>query len=158
MATTESQVNVSTWSPPGWMNASMKLALRTPGLQSVMGKKLALISFTGRKSGKAYTTPVTYYRAGPTVTILTKRFRAWWKNFQTAAPVTLRLAGKNVTGQATALTDEAALIARVTTFLENNPQDAKYYGLAIDEHGKFNPDSIRALVSQIVVIQVTLDD
>lgn len=61
-----------TSTPSKWMNASMKLFLKTPGLQNVIGKTIALITFTGRKIGKRYTTPVTYYRDGDTVVILTK--------------------------------------------------------------------------------------
>lgn len=42
---------VPDWTPPSWLNAMMRTMLRTPGLERLVGKSVALISFTGRKSG-----------------------------------------------------------------------------------------------------------
>ncbi len=36
----------------------MKLMLKTPGLEQWLGRQLALLTFTGRKTGQQYTTPV----------------------------------------------------------------------------------------------------
>lgn len=79
--TGERRVTVPRWTPPRWMNAAMKLFLRTPGLQSWLGRSVALITWTGRRSGRHYTTPVSYHRSDGEVTLLSKRFRNWWRNF-----------------------------------------------------------------------------
>ena len=42
---------------PPIVNKTMKLILRSP-MHGVVSKSMLLISFTGRKSGKTYTTPV----------------------------------------------------------------------------------------------------
>ena len=44
--------------PPA-VNAGMRFILRSP-LHGMVSKTITLISFTGRKSGKAYSTPVSY--------------------------------------------------------------------------------------------------
>jgi hypothetical protein len=41
------------------LNAMMKLFLKTPLLQKGLGKQLALLSFTGRHSGRRYTIPIS---------------------------------------------------------------------------------------------------
>ena len=81
------------WTPPSWLNSMMKVMLHTPGLQRVVGQAIALLSFTGRRSGTRYTTPITYLRDGDEVVVITKRFRTWWKNLQDEPQVELRLAG-----------------------------------------------------------------
>jgi deazaflavin-dependent oxidoreductase (nitroreductase family) len=57
-----------------------------------------LITFTGRKSGKVYTTPVEYRRVENTVIFSSQRNRVWWKNLQDNAGVTLRIKGRKVEG------------------------------------------------------------
>ena len=48
------------------MNKLPLFLLRSP-LHGVMSKRVLLVTFTGRKSGKAYTTPVSYMREGDIV-------------------------------------------------------------------------------------------
>ena len=75
--------------PPQWANSMMKWALTTPGLQGMVGQGVALLTFTGRKTGKTYTIPVSYQRDGDIVSVITKRQRKWWHNFETALEVCL---------------------------------------------------------------------
>jgi deazaflavin-dependent oxidoreductase (nitroreductase family) len=57
-----------------------------------------LISVTGRKSGRTYTTPVNYVREGDELTVLSRRGRAWWRNLADPAPVLVQLRGKRQAG------------------------------------------------------------
>jgi hypothetical protein len=52
------KVKVPEWTPPAWLNSMMKLMLKTPGLERWLGRQLALLTFTDRKTGQQYTTPV----------------------------------------------------------------------------------------------------
>ncbi|MEO8609673.1 MAG: nitroreductase/quinone reductase family protein [Chloroflexota bacterium] len=79
-------------------NMIMKPLLRSP--LHFFANNYTLISFTGRKSGNVYTTPVEYKRSGHTLIVFTQRNRAWWRNFQGSAPVRLRLNGQDVSGVA----------------------------------------------------------
>ena len=47
-------------------NALMKSVLRSP-LHGMVSKNFMLITFTGRRSGKVYTTPVNYVRDGDSI-------------------------------------------------------------------------------------------
>jgi hypothetical protein len=51
----------------------MKLVLRSPA-HGVVSKTILLITFTGRKSGKTYTTPVSYSQFDDQVYVFTHAF------------------------------------------------------------------------------------
>lgn len=139
--------------PPDWANSLMKWALTTPGIQSMVGQGVALLSFTGRKTGKVYTIPVSYHRQDDTVTIITKRQRNWWHNFESPIEVELRLAGQMYTGQAEIEADDAETLEFMIEYLKTRPVDAKAYGLARDETTR---DKIVRIVPHIVVIRIAI--
>ena len=153
--TTET-LTLSTRTPPKWLNQMMEVLLRTPVLQNWVGASVALITFTGRRSGKSYSTPVTYYRDGDTVIVLSKKFRTWWRNFLEKPQVELRLKGSTFRGRAhVGIGDEADLQALVT-FLDNRRMDAKAYGVTFTPEGRIRQDQARAILPQIVIIRITL--
>ncbi len=107
-----------TGSPPRWLNLMTAGILRTPLLERWVGQTLGLISIKGRKSGKVYTTPVTYLLEGDDVIILSKRFRLWWRNLVDNPETVLRLAGRNRQGVATILPPGEEALTTMTHFLE----------------------------------------
>jgi deazaflavin-dependent oxidoreductase (nitroreductase family) len=139
--------------PPDWANSLMKWALKTPGIQAMVGQSVALLTFTGRKTGKSYTIPVSYYREGDTVTVISKRVRTWWRNFQAPADVELRLAGKMYAGTARIRSDDEETLDFMTDYLAKRPIDAKAYGLGKDEIVR---DEIARIIPHIVVIDIEL--
>lgn len=88
-------------------NLFMKPLLKSP-LHFLVSGQLVLITFTGRKSGRTYTTPLAYMREGDTVTLFTQKSRTWWKNLQGGAAVTLQLKGQTVQGDADTFSLETA--------------------------------------------------
>ena len=141
---------------PGWINAMMKLLLKTPGLQNVLGKQLALLSFTGRRSGRRYTIPISYDRQGSRVLMLTKKSRTWWRNFVDQPAVRVRMAGELMGGHAEAHVATDADLDEVVAFLSSRPQDAKAYGVTRLADGSPDPESVRALLPRNVLIHVDL--
>ena len=142
---------------PPFLNAMVKVFLKTPVLQTAIGKQLALLSFTGRRSGKLYTIPISYERRDDSVLILTKRTRSWWRNFESQPAVELRLAGKTVKGTAQAHVATDADLDTIVDFLASRPVDAKAYGVVQLPDGSPDPESVRALLPRNVLIRVTLD-
>lgn len=139
--------------PPDWANSLMAWALKTPIIQSMVGQGVALLTFAGHKSAKRYTIPVSYYRDGDTVTVITKRVRNWWRNFQTPAEVDLRLAGKTYTGIATIRSEDEDKLGFMVDYLAKRPIDAKAYGLGKDEIVR---EKIARIIPHIVIIDITL--
>ncbi|HEX6301139.1 MAG TPA: nitroreductase/quinone reductase family protein [Acidimicrobiia bacterium] len=139
--------------PPDWANSLMKWALTTPVLQSMIGQGVALLSFKGRKTGKPFTIPVSYHREDDVVTIITKRQRQWWHNFESPLDVELRLAGRDYTGEAEIESDDSDTREFMVEYLEKRPIDAKAYGLAKDE---ITREKIARIVPHIVVIRIAI--
>ena len=85
-------------------NDRVSSRLRSPAHGSLSRNHL-LISFHGRKSKKRYTIPVNYRRT-PEGSLVIGTEAAWWHNLEGGAQVDLVVAGEEVTGYATPITDE----------------------------------------------------
>jgi hypothetical protein len=89
-------------------NRAIRTLLRSP-LHPVVSGRLALITVTGRKSGREFTFPVGYRQQGNIVTIVVgwPERKLWWRNLRgEGAPVKLRIRGEDRTGHAVARGDE----------------------------------------------------
>jgi deazaflavin-dependent oxidoreductase (nitroreductase family) len=84
-------------------NTVVRALLRTP-LHRVASGRIALITVTGRRSGRAYTFPVGYSQDGDRVTIGVgwPERKVWWRNLRDGGQVRLRLRGVERTGHARA--------------------------------------------------------
>ncbi|MFQ3566394.1 MAG: nitroreductase/quinone reductase family protein [Aggregatilineales bacterium] len=85
-------------------NPFMKWLLRSP-LQGVVSGKYLLLTFTGRKTGTIYSTPVQYARDGELLRIITSGGYTWWKNLRGGAPVQVLLRGVSYDGDAETTVD-----------------------------------------------------
>lgn len=143
-----------TASVPPILNKTMKFVLRSP-LHGVISKYLLLITFTGRKSGKTYSTPVSYAQEDGQVTIFTHA--NWWKNLRGGAPVRLRLRGRDVSGQAEPIAEDKQEIAEaLASHLQKSPFDARYYDVTIDKNGNPNLEEVERAVQSVTMICVQL--
>ena len=145
-----------TWTPSPVMNWMIATILRLPVLHHLLSKMMLVITFTGKKSGKTYVTPVGYYREGNRVTILTKRFRKWWLNFETAAPVEVLITGHSYAAQAASLTDTEIISPIIAHVVEKHRGDAQNYGIKLGNNGKADMESVREVAAKLVVVQLIL--
>jgi len=111
-------------------NDFVKFFLRTP-LYVVMGNTM-LITVTGCKTGKKYSTPVGFYRKGDCLWVLTNRERTWWRNVKNGATVTLLLKGRTVPAFAEAEMDENAVESRMLDYIQQIPLAAKSLGIRVE--------------------------
>ncbi len=119
----------------------------------MVSKMVLLITFTGRKSGKTYTTPVSYSQDGDQVHIFTHA--AWWKNLRGEAPVTLRLRGRELQGLAQPVAeDKSAVAAGLTAHLRKVPTDARYYGVTFDDHNTPRAEEVEKAAQTVVMIRI----
>ena len=139
---------------PPFVNKTMKFMLRSP-MHGLVSKMVLLFTFTGRKSGKTYTTPVSYSQSDDQVYIFTHA--NWWKNLKGGAPVTLRLQGWDVQGLAEPVVEDKQVIAaRLTEHLRKVPSDAPYYGVTFDESGNPRAEEVEKAVQTVVMIPIRL--
>ncbi|WP_414686382.1 nitroreductase/quinone reductase family protein [Mycobacterium sp.] len=74
-----------------------------------VNSNIAMLSYTGRRSGRTFSIPVAYRRTGDAVMISANMAEAktWWRNFVgSGGPVTVRLDGTEHTGHAVAERDD----------------------------------------------------
>jgi hypothetical protein len=136
----------------------MRVFLRTPGLDRLLGRSVALIAFEGRKTGKVYEIPVSYSCVGDTVAVLSRASRVWWRNLRDGPVVRLRLAGKTYSGKATVSVGGEAALDTVVGFLKGRRFDAKAYGVSLGPDGEPSETDVRRLLPGIVVIRIELTD
>lgn len=62
-----------------------------------LGRRLAVVEYEGRQSGRRYRLVTAYVTDGRTVRIKVGRAerKTWWRNFREAHPLRLRLAGED---------------------------------------------------------------
>ncbi len=139
-----------------WLNAVMRFLLYTPGIQRVLGRSLAVLLITGRKTGRRYSIPVSYSRHGDDVIILTSASRLWWRNLKANPNVRIRLAGRTYRGTATAKVATESDLPTLTVFLTGRKVDAKAHGVRLDSDGRPDEDDIRAVLPDTVLIRVSV--
>jgi F420H(2)-dependent quinone reductase len=83
-------------------------------------RRFTIITYTGRRSGRTFVTPVAYKRAGNTVTIGVQAPGAknWWRNFLDGGPIMLQLDGVHRTGHAVSRRDDRGRVT-VTVRLDD---------------------------------------
>jgi hypothetical protein len=87
------------------VNPALNLALRSP-LGSAM-KDFMVVSFTGRKTGRAFSVPVSAHRIDGDLYVI---LNAGWKyNFKDGAPAEVRHAGKTAKMRGQLVTDPATV-------------------------------------------------
>jgi deazaflavin-dependent oxidoreductase (nitroreductase family) len=135
-------------------NDFMAWLLRSP-FHGMLSNGMLLITITGRKTGKKYTTPVGYYREGDYLWVITSRDRTWWKNLLGGAPVGLLLKRKPVTAFAEPDLDEKAVEARIVEYLDHVPMAAKQMNVRMEE-GKPNAEDIARTAKDRLFIRIKL--
>ncbi|GAA3632762.1 hypothetical protein GCM10022267_19460 [Lentzea roselyniae] len=80
-----------------------------PLVGKLVRKVITVVSYTGRRSGRTFSTPVSYQRNGDVVAIqvMMPDAKTWWRNFNgEGGPLTLELDGVQRTGHATSHRDD----------------------------------------------------
>ena len=137
-------------------NDFMAWVLRSP-FHGMLSNGMMLITITGRKTGKTYTTPVGYYMEGDYMWVITSRERTWWKNLQGGAKVDLLLKRKPVTGFADVDLDEKSVAARMVEYLHHVPQAAKPMKIRMDD-GKPNQEDVGTTARDRLFVKIKVND
>lgn len=133
-------------------NDFMSWVLRSP-LHGMLSNGMMLITVTGRKTGKKYTTPVGYYRGNGYLWVITSRDRTWWKNLAGGAEVALLLKRKPVTAIAEPDLDENAVETRMFEYLKHVPQAARPWGIHI-ENGNANAEDVARTAKDKLFVRI----
>jgi len=133
-------------------NDFVSFFLRTP-LHVFLGNTM-LITVTGCKTGRKYSTPVGFYQEGDDLWVISSRDRTWWRNIKNGANVSLLLKGKTISAFAEAEMNEKAVEKRLLEYIRRIPMAAK--SLRIRTENKIpNADDIAHLAKDRLFIKVS---
>lgn len=140
------------------INPVVKLVLRSP-LHGLMSRNTLILEFKGRKSGKTYTTPVSYHATDSQVNCFTAKDYKWWRNLVDADEVGLMLQGRKVTGKPSVLADGSSHVkAALHDLLLAVPRDAPHAGVALDADGSPSPSDLEEASKRLVLISIAIQD
>ena len=123
------------------VNVPMRAVLGLPFPTPLSGN-LMLISYTGRKTGKAYRQPVSYARDGET--LLTPGGGRWTLNLEGGRPVRVRLRGRDVAARAELVTDPAEVERLLGVITRENPRAARFIPIPRQPDGRLEPEPLDA--------------
>ena len=138
------------------INPVVKKILRSP-LHGVLSQNTLLLEFTGRKSGRKLSTPVSYHSSDGVAHCFTRKSFVWWKNINSGEPVYVTIKGKRhlVNPEVEAENSEIKGQA-LRHFLRAVPRDAPHSGVSLDTNGDPSVDDIQRVVSDMVYVRLPL--
>ena len=141
-----------------FLNPVMRGLLRSP-LHGVTSHNIGIVHFKGRKSGRELSTPLSYTREGNVVRLLSNQTTRWWVNFRgDNIKAEMEIARQRLPGTARLLEgDSEALRDGVRRFIRALPRDAKVYGLKLDANGEVSEESLAAIASELILVEITLE-
>lgn len=136
----------------------MRGLLRSP-LHGITSHNIGIVHFTGRKTGRQLSTPLSYTREENLVRLLSNQSTRWWVNFRgDGAQVEMEIARRRYPGTARLFEgDSEALREGVRRFIKALPRDAKVYGLKLDAQGDIIEASLTAIARELVLVEIELD-
>jgi hypothetical protein len=141
------------------LNAVMRVLLRSR-LHSLRSARIILLEFTGRRSGRRYRMPVSYWQpgAGEVICLTSSAWSRWWVNLD-GAQVGVMLRGAARAGRCALVADPALRRELVSGFLRHNAHDAHHYGVDTDPQGRPAAEGLTSLADSAMtkVMRITLD-
>jgi hypothetical protein len=138
------------------INPPVSRLLRSP-LHGLMSKNTLLLEFTGRKSGRALSTPISYYVDKQVAHCFTSRSSGWWRNLATGAPAYLTIKGNKWQSiPVVEIKDDELKRSQLDTFLRAVPRDAAHAGVALDASVNPDLDDMCRVVPDMVYLQFPL--
>jgi hypothetical protein len=135
------------------INPVVKLLLKSP-LHFLSSRSLMLITFTGRKSGREFTTPVRYVRTEETVRCFTSSENQWWRNLRGGADVVLRTEGQNAPYHAVVIENNPEEVKKqLQHYLALFPQDAAYHDIRLNNDKSLVTADLEAAARNAIVVE-----
>lgn len=141
------------------LNPLVSAILRSP-LHGLVSWGLALLTYTGRRSGRRISLPVGYQRDGDEVAVLVSeaRRKRWWRNFQEPGDVELRLRGERRAGRAVVVPWQDPFFRRsAETALRRVPGLGRVFGVELAPGRGLGEAQLAKLGDEIAVVRIRLE-
>ena len=141
------------------LNPLVAGVLRSP-LHFLLSPGLALLTITGRRSGRRFAIPVGYRRDGDAVVVMVSeaRHKQWWRNFYEPGPVAVRLRGRDRRGTAELVAPGSEEFrAQVEETLRRAPWMARVFHVDYDRRAGLRTDQLDSLGEEIAIVRIRLE-
>jgi len=128
----------------GILNIPMRVLLRLPFPTPLSGR-LMLVSFTGRKTGKAYQQPVSYVQQDDT--LLSPGGGKWKLNLRENQPVRIHLRGRDVFARPELIKDLDEIERLIGVMTVANPTVGTFVGIPKGPDGRLDRGLLATAVS-----------
>ena len=135
------------------LNPLIAAILRSP-LHGLLSADLLLLTYVGRKTGRARSLPLSYVTVGERLYLCTRSSR-WWRSWQPDAAVAVHLRGRR-SAMRPRVVDVATADAldALRAFLTANPKTGEMLYAVRAERGRPNEDDLAREVRRSVVIRL----
>ena len=135
-------------------NPVMRRLLDSP-VHWPLSRWFAVLAWRGRKTGRRYSSLVSYVREGSAVFVTTGD--RWWRNLTGGAPVRIRIAGRWQRAAAEPLLDSAESRAEHERLFREHPWFRRLAGIPKGRDGGPDPTAIaQAVASGRVLVRIQL--
>ena len=137
------------------INPVVRVLLRSP-VHGLISSSLMLVSYTGRKTQKRFTTPVRYVTAGDRVRCFTSAETLWWRSLRGGADVVLRLQGQDRPFHATVIENDPDRVKKaLENYLKLFPQDAAYQDIRLHKDKTPVAEDLERASRSAIVVEAT---
>lgn len=136
------------------INPPVKALLRSP-FHRLLSHNTLLLEFTGRRTGRLLSTPISYREAGGHYHCFTSRSSGWWRNLAGSRPVQIRVAGRRFQAiPEVERNNRETMAIALREFLLAVPRDATHAGVRLDDRGEPSESDIRRVVPEMVYLRL----
>ncbi|MEM1153702.1 MAG: hypothetical protein AAGI44_06145 [Pseudomonadota bacterium] len=139
------------------INPIVRTLLRSP-LHGLMSRNTVLVEFKGRKSGRAFVLPVSYFQQRNQIICCTAKENIWWRNLLQVDDIHLVLRGKRREGRLHLVReDHDQTLTLLRDFLLHVPRDAAHAGVRMDREGKPMETDLTSRADEFVFLVIDLN-
>jgi deazaflavin-dependent oxidoreductase (nitroreductase family) len=124
-------------------------------MHALLGASFAVISVTGRKTGRPISTPVNTVCIEGDLSVISLRSRTWWRNLRGGCVGQLRQAGRTFPVQARIVEQPALVTAWLEKYFNSYPGHAKYFKLQAGADGKPTQHELERAAADRVIIHLS---
>jgi hypothetical protein len=141
------------------LNGIVDLVLRSR-LHWLVSRGLALITVTGRRTGRRYTIPVGYLETSDAVLVLVgdAPSKTWWRNYLDPGPIEMRLRGVQRSGRAVVVPPGSEPFRRsAEASFRRSRIIPRLFGIAFDPNVGLTIEDTERLARRAAMVRITLE-
>jgi hypothetical protein len=135
-------------------NFFIKAIINSP-LHPLLGDSFAVITVTGRKTGRSISTPINVSSEDNCYTVMSMRNRSWWRNLRGDAPARLRLSGKTFTVHGDIIDSVDEVCEELQRYFQRYPGNAKYFNIRSAPDGTLDPVDMQRAAEERLIIRLS---